>query len=324
MNRRAWAAIIIGTLFLLMIVITVTQTDTNSIVNVPTTTFEAEWEEKTLETVGSGTSKIVQLYVDGVIADSDSFSGGFRASSFLSQLNQVMEDQNVEGVIIRVDSPGGTVIDSEEIHAKILELKEAGVTVVVSMGATAASGGYYISAPADFIFASPSTITGSLGVIFSVPNFQKAADWIGYKENTITSGKMKDIGSPLREMTAEERGVFQALVDESYEQFVKVIADGRGLSKAEVLKLADGRIYSGKQAQKLGLVDELGSLEDATAYMVDLLNYDDYRIVRYLEPFSFDSLFQGFITAQDSQTATVLREFFPKVSYEPQLLYLYH
>jgi protease-4 len=223
-----------------------------------------------------------------------------------------------------VDSPGGTVIDSEEIHAKILELKEAGVTVVVSMGATAASGGYYISAPADFIFASPSTITGSLGVIFSVPNFQKAADWIGYKENTITSGKMKDIGSPLREMTAEERGVFQALVDESYEQFVKVIADGRGLSKAEVLKLADGRIYSGKQAQKLGLVDELGSLEDATAYMVDLLNYDDYRIVRYLEPFSFDSLFQGFITAQDSQTATVLREFFPKVSYEPQLLYLYH
>lgn len=322
MGRRGWATVLIGALFIGMILM---QAWVDSPDAEQTVTSEgSEWAEEVVEIVKGGTEKIVVLHVDGVIADVEGFGETFTASQLISQMDQVLEDDSVGGVVLKVNSPGGTVVHSEEIYDKILELKKSGLKVGVSMGATAASGGYYIAAPADYIFAAPSTITGSIGVIFSLPNFKKAADWIGYSETSITSGKMKDIGNPLRPMTAEERQVFQTLVDESYEQFVNVIVDGRKLSRAEVLKIADGRIYSGRQAKKLKLVDQLGNLDDAIAEMGKQLDARGYKVVQYTAPFSFGDLFSSFVSQKTATTAELIEHIFPRIHAEPRLLYLYH
>jgi len=180
MGRKGWAWTIIGVLFVLVIVVFVvkdTQLTGENIFN--------KWEEQLVE--GSGNGKIVQLSVDGVITQStDMFSTNiFNSDEFISQLDQVIHDESVKAVVIQVNSPGGEVVASDEIHSKILEVKQAGKPVIISMGAMAASGGYYISAQADRIFANPNTLTGSLGVIFTIPNYQKLADWLGYKENVI-------------------------------------------------------------------------------------------------------------------------------------------
>jgi protease-4 len=320
MRRRGWATILISVLFFGMIIL-IAFTGEQSSSAVPDA--EAYWEEERLKTVGEGTSKIVLLHVDGVIAEAGGFGETFSAADFISQLEQVKNDSEVEGVIIKVNSPGGTVIHSEEMYRKIIELKEAGIKVGVSMGATAASGGYYIAAPADFIYASPSTITGSIGVIFSLPNYQKAADWIGYSETNITSGKMKDIGNPLRPLSTEERAVFQSLVDESYEGFIDIIVKGRKLSKDHVLKLADGRIFSGKQALRLKLVDYLGNSEDAIKQMGKVLDVEDYQVVQYTEPFSWQSVLGSFFAPQKLSTAEMIEQIFPVFHVEPRLLYLY-
>ncbi len=322
MTRRGWAFVIISVLFLGMVVIR-SVVGTSESESLTFTGIEDGWQESVVEQTGDGTDKILLLSVEGVIAESEGLNGSFSASKFISQLNQAMDDEDVQAVVIQVDSPGGTVVHSEQIHDKIVEVQKSGIPVVVSMGATAASGGYYISAPADVIVASPSTLTGSLGVIFTIPNLEKAADWIGYSETRITSGKMKDIGSPLKKISDEERQVFQTLVDESYQQFVDVIAKGRNLSKTEVLKLADGRIYSGKQAKKVKLVDKLGYLEDAIEEAANQIQSDDYTVVQYEDPFSLQSLLGGSFFRSSSDLNDIVRQVIPVNQYEPQLLYLH-
>jgi protease-4 len=316
MGRRGWAITIVTCLTVLMIIILVVRSG-----DVFAEQESNHWEEKTIS--GSGTDKVIQLFVEGVIAEERSFGSSFDAESFMFQLDQVLEDDNVKAVVIRVNSPGGGVVASDDIHQKILEVKAAGKPVVVSMGTMAASGGYYIAAPADRIFANSGTLTGSLGVIFSLPNYQGAAEWIGYKEMTIQSGDMKDIGNPLREMKNEEKEVLQAIVDESYEQFVDVIAAGRNLPREQVYELADGRLYTGKQAEKSGLIDEIGSLEDATEYALQLVEGEEPKIVRYEEPFSFSNMFMGFQSEMSPPIKDVLSEVFPGMHMEPGLKYMY-
>lgn len=315
MGRRGWAWTIIGVFFGLMVVVLVAKAD-----DVPGGMAPRKWEEQVVE--GGGKNKIVQLSVDGVIAQNAGFTSSFNAVDFISQLDQAMKDDNVKGVVIRVNSPGGEVVASDEIHNKIVELQKKGKPVVVSMGAVAASGGYYISAPADRIFANPATLTGSLGVIFAVPNYQKAADWIGYKEHVIKSGQYKDIGNPLRELTDGERAIYQQLVDESYRQFVDVIANGRKLPREQVLKIADGRVYSGQQAKDLKLIDEFGSLEDATRFAVKKAGMEKAKIVKYVPKFSLMSMLTGNQQAESS-VAKIMREAVPILSQEPRLLYLF-
>jgi protease-4 len=325
MKRSGWAILIICVLVAGALLTTMVSDESKKTAADPMifSTSLGDWQEEVVEQVGSGKTKIVLLDVTGVIIDNGDTTSAFSSSVLLTQMDQVLTDERVKGVVIRVDSPGGTVIDSELIYDKILELQQAGIKVGVSMGSVAASGGYYIAAPADFIYANPATITGSIGVVFSIPNYQKAADWLGYSETKITSGNMKDIGNPLRPMTNEERAVYQSLVDESYDRFVEIIVNGRNMPKEEVLTLADGRIYSGKQAKQLNLVDELGSLEDSYGAMGDLLNSENYRVVQYQLPFNFESLFGSFIQSKSDTATELIQQLLPGLKREPTLLYIY-
>lgn len=247
------------------------------------------WEEQIVE--GGGPDRVAIIEVNGVIgAPADAFSLQISQESLLSQIRQATADSRVKAVVLRVDSPGGGVVASSELHAELLELKAAGKPLVVSMGSTAASGGYYISAPADRIYANPDTLTGSLGVILSTLNYEEAFDRLGLQSFVYKSGELKDIGSPTRQPTDEERAVLQSIVDEAYDGFVRVIVEGRGLPEEQVRALADGRVYTGSQAQELGLVDELGNLDQAIVGAKELASLEAATVVRYTSSTSLRSL----------------------------------
>lgn len=193
------------------------------------------------------------LKISGFIADAD---------ESVKALDYFRENSDVKAVIVRVISPGGVIAPSQEIRDAVK--RTAGVKpVVASFGAVAASGGYYLSAPATRIIADPGSITGSIGVIMQFPEYEVLLDKIGMRTRTLKSGPFKDTGSPMRQMTDAEKAVMQSVVDDLFAQFVDVVAEGRKMDKAKVLALADGRIYSGRQALGLGLVDELGGFDAA-------------------------------------------------------------
>ncbi len=271
MNKRIVASIIAASILLIAIAFQSVSFFMNQSISENTTSMfsvSQKPEEQIIEQ-GSTANRIVQLEVNGTIINnpgsgSNPFgSGGYQHEQFLKKLEAIKKDDSIKGVLLYVNSPGGGVYESAQIHDQLLEIKKAGKTIYVSMGGMAASGGYYISAPADRIFASNETFTGSLGVIMQSINYQQLANDFGIKFNTFKSGEFKDIMSPTRPMSEEDRQIIQALVDESYEQFVEVIASGREMPKDKVYELADGRIYSGKQAVENGLVDEIGFKDEA-------------------------------------------------------------
>lgn len=191
--------------------------------------------------------------VKGIIVD---------GSETVRQLRALKKDKRVKAVVLRVDSPGGVVGPSQEISAQVKELAKV-KKVVVSMGSVAASGGYYISAPATEIFANPGTITGSIGVLMKFSNLEGLMGKIGMKAFTIKTGKFKDVGNPGRTMKPEERAMLQGVIDSTHRQFVRAVAEGRKLPVATVAAIADGRIFSGEQALAHKLVDKLGTQQDA-------------------------------------------------------------
>ncbi len=193
------------------------------------------------------------LELNGVIEDSQ---------PFIRQLRSYKEDDGVQAVVVRVESPGGAVAPSQEIYQALAALRKD-KPVVVSMGAVAASGGYYAACGADSVVASPGTLTGSIGVILEFPELEEVLKKVGIRFEVVKSGAHKDIGSPFRPMTEEERRIMQAMVDDVYEQFVEVVSSERNLDPDTVRALADGRVFSGRQALQLGLVDANGSLQDA-------------------------------------------------------------
>lgn len=178
------------------------------------------------------------------------------------QLRYFLKKDTIKAVVLRVDSPGGVVAPSQEISDEVRKfaLKKK---IVVSMGSLAASGGYYISAPATLIYANPGTITASIGVILKLSNIEALMDKIGIKSYTLKTGKYKDSGSPLRKFSADDRAMLQAVIDNTHEQFIQAVARGRKLPVEDIRKIADGRILSGEQALGLKLVDRLGTLQDA-------------------------------------------------------------
>ena len=203
-----------------------------------------------------GSGKAVGVVeVKGIILDSQ---------ETIRRLRECGKNDRVKAVVLRIDSPGGVVGPSQEIHEEVRKLA-AKKKVVVSMGSLAASGGYYIAAPASIIYANPGTITGSIGVIIKLSNMQELMDKVGVKVTTIKTGKYKDIGSSSRPMTEDDKALLQGVIDSSYGQFVKAVAEGRKLPEAQVRLLADGRIFTGEQALALKLVDRLGNMEDAVA-----------------------------------------------------------
>ena len=191
--------------------------------------------------------------VKGVILDSQ---------ETVKQLHDFGRNDKVKAIVLRIDSPGGVVGPSQEIYQEVKKLA-ARKKVIVSMGSVAASGGYYIAAPATLIIANPGTITGSIGVLMKFSNIEGLLDKIGMKAFTLKTGKFKDAGSPLRPMSDEEKALLQAVIESTHGQFVKAVAEGRRLPVGQVQAIADGRIFSGEQALELKLVDRLGSLQDA-------------------------------------------------------------
>ena len=180
----------------------------------------------------------------------------------IEQLKRFGKDDSVKAIVLRIDSPGGGVGPSQEIYEEVKKVR-AKKPVLASMGALAASGGYYIACAAQRVYANPGTMTGSIGVIMPFMNVKDLVEKIGVKGMTVKSGTFKDIGSPLRDMTPLERELLQGVVDNVHLQFVNAVADGRNLDRQDVLQIADGRIFTGEQAKELGLVDVLGNLEDA-------------------------------------------------------------
>ena len=275
---------------------------------------------------GEGSDKIVAIPVEGTIASSDSSLGGAQPTvtpeGLADALRQASEDPGVRGVVLEVNSPGGGVTASDEMHQSIVDFKEnTGTPVVVTMGDTAASGGYYISTAADEIVANETTLTGSLGVIFQLNNFTELADKYGYKQVVIKSGEFKDIGNSFRDITPEEREIFQSLVDESYAEFVDVISTGRDIPEDRVREIADGRIYSGHRARELGLIDSFGGLDEAAARAAELANADETTVVRYVQSPSFrDAILSG-LSPQPTEAERVIGE--TGITLEPKPYYLY-
>jgi len=180
----------------------------------------------------------------------------------IRQLRDLKKDKRVKAVVLRVDSPGGVVGPSQEIFAAVKSLAQV-KKVVVSMGSVAASGGYYVSAPATLIYANPGTITGSIGVLMKFSNIEGLMGKVGMKAFTLKTGKFKDVGSPVRTMSPEERQMLQNVIDSTHDQFIRAVADGRKLPVDQVRQIADGRIFSGEQALSLKLVDRIGTQQDA-------------------------------------------------------------
>jgi protease IV len=334
MNAKRWAALgIASCLFVFSIIINFA----TSLAFEDFNTFSSELfapKEDFVETVvmdGKGPKKILVLEVNGVIQDTGedvaSFfqSGGYQHRRFLKMIEHATEDPDVKGIILRVNSPGGGVVESAEIHHKLMKFKEkTKKPVYVSMGTMAASGGYYISTAADKIFAVPDTLTGSLGVIIQGVNYSGLAEKYGVKLETIKSGPYKDILNPAREMTKEERGILQNMVNNAYQGFVDVIAKGRHMSEGEVRKIADGRIYDGRQAKDLKLVDELGYFEDAVKALKKDYNLGDLQVVQYEENLGFGSLFAmsaNKIFHNDVEMSGLMRLLTQPNS--PRLMYLY-
>ncbi len=197
--------------------------------------------------------KVGVIPIEGVIGDSE---------EIIDRINEFADDDGIGAVVLRIDTPGGSVAPSQEIYDAVRELRKK-KKVVVSMGSVAASGGYLIAVAADRIVANPGTITGSISAIMHHANVEELLKKVGVRSSVIKSGKFKDIGSPVREMTAEERALIQGIVDDIYDQFVKTVSENRKIPLSKVVRLADGRIFTGRQAKALGLVDELGGLQDA-------------------------------------------------------------
>jgi protease-4 len=217
------------------------------------------WRRKTRRT-------LARVTIEGPIA-------GPTRKRVIRALRQVQE-RECPALLLRIDSPGGTVGDSQEIHAAIGRLRQKGCRVVASFGNIAASGGVYLGVAAEKIVANPGTITGSIGVILRGNNLSKLLERIGVSFETVKSGLYKDILSPDRGLTTAERELLQSLIDSSYGQFVAAVAEGRGLSESAVRGFADGRVFSGAQARDLGLVDELGAEETARRLACDLAGLD--------------------------------------------------
>lgn len=228
---------------------------------------------------GIGQERIALVRIQGPILDSQ---------TTVSELQQYGEDPLVKAIVIRIDSPGGGVAPSQEIYNAVKRIrKDHHKTIVTSMGTVAASGGYYIAVASDRILANPGTLTGSIGVIMQLANFEDLMEKIGVRNTVIKSGRYKDVGSPFRTMSDDEQQYLQTVMDDAHRQFIEAVADGRSLDIADVEILADGRIFTGQQAKDVLLVDELGDLHQAIKLAADMSGMKEHPyVVETQKPFS--------------------------------------
>lgn len=292
MNKRRWVAIgIAGALLVLSIIIAfipgkeAEEATENTLTGINKIFYGSnELSEETLEE-GASNKKIVKLSVEGAITDtgeSNLFSQAtYNHTNFLTQLKKIQEDKTVKGVLLEVNSPGGGVYESAEIAKELDKIKQLKIPIYTAFKNTAASGGYYISANSDKIYATEETTTGSIGVIISGLNFSGLLEKLGVTDSTYKSGALKDMMSPNRKPTPEDSEVVQNFVMNAYDRFVKIVSKGRNMDIEAVKKLADGRIYDGTQAVENGLVDKLGYPEDALNALKKEKKLDHATVIEY-------------------------------------------
>ena len=266
MNQKRWLALI---LFLLVVFLAVV-----GLGRLTAPKAKGRWQETTL--FGQG-ERVLLLELKGTIPTDKALE------DFLSQVRQAREDPGIKAVVLEVVSPGGGVTETEAIHRALKELARE-KPLVASLGTVAASGGYYAATAAREIYTAPTTLTGSIGVIATLPQVQGLLDKLGVGVEVLKEGRLKDMASGLRPLTPEEKAVIQSFLREAYELFVKRVAEGRRMPPEKVYRLADGRIYSGARALALGLADREGYLEDAAQRAAELAGLTGFRLVRYKKP----------------------------------------
>jgi protease-4 len=260
-------------------------------------------EERVVE--GKGSVKILLLDISGTISEQRR-SRGMGLQEEISLVDRIKEelkkaetDRSIAGIIVRINSPGGTVTASDIIYHELQEFKKrTGAKVIASLMDTAASGGYYVAVASDRIIAHPTTITGSIGVIALKFNVQDLLSKIGVEEESIKSGDKKDLMSPFRPTTPEEREIVQTIIDKLHQRFVGVIAEGRpSLKQEEIARIADGRIFTADQALEAKLIDSIGYMDDAIGIMKDDLGIRDASVVVYYRPGSYKGTIYSATTA---------------------------
>ena len=274
---------------------------------------------------GEGDDKIVIIPVKGFITFADTRSFLERESmgkQVEERLLAAQDDPSVKAVILDIDTPGGSITASDILYHRVKEIQAAGKIVVAGFGDLAASGGYYLACPADYIVAHPTTITGSIGVIIQSLNLEGLMSKIGIKDVTVKRGEEKDFLSPFREMTPEEREMLQGVVDEMYERFLSVVAEGRDFSRKEIDMIAGGRIFTGPQALANGLVDEIGYQDTAIEMARELADLEEATVIEYEKEYSFFDLFRGRVSRIfDPLPGFAIQQLFKPQP--PEILYLW-
>ncbi len=255
---------------------------------------------------GSGKDKIAVVYAEGSITDGkSSVAGGITDGQYVKILRMLRKDENIKAIVLRINSPGGSVMASENIFREVLLCKQAGKPVVVSMGDVAASGGYYIACQADSIFAEPGTITGSIGVFGLIPILQKTMkENVGITVDTVKTGRHSAFGSPLLDFSPEESQMIQARIEATYEDFLGKVAVGRHKTRDQVDSIAQGRVWPGQMAKQIGLVDEIGGLDRAIQAASRLAQLEKYKIREYPETKTpIEQLVEKLMNAEDREEA---------------------
>ncbi len=274
---------------------------------------------------GVGEDKIVLVPVRGLITFSAPPSIWERESlgkQVVERLRAAAEDPAVKAVVLQIDSPGGGITASDIIYHRVKELSESGKVVVAALEDLAASGGYYVACPSDWIVAHPTTITGSIGVMIQTFNLEDLMEKIGVRDVTIKRGEEKDVLSPFRDLTPSEREMLEGVIDEMYQRFLDVVAEGRDLDDDRLEAVADGRIFTGTQALDHDLVDEIGYRETAIARARELAGIEEATVIEYRRVYSFFDLFRGRLDRGWSPAAGFdFQELFQPRT--PRLLYLW-
>lgn len=246
---------------------------------------------------GTGNDKVGVIEISGTLAETGSSSmltaSGSDAEKIMETIRDAAERKDIKALVLRINSPGGTSVAAQEVGVELDRFRKSGKPIVTSMGDVCASGGYWVACSSDRIVANPSTLTGSIGVIMEFSNLEGLYGKIGVREEVIKSGAYKDIGSSSRQLTPEERELLQGLVNDSYAQFLDQVSQGRKgkMSRAEIVKIADGRVISGRQAKQLGLVDDLGNYYEALDIARKMADMDKDSPVEVLnKPGVWDSL----------------------------------
>jgi protease-4 len=238
-----------------------------------------------------GGDKVALIRIEGIIIDS---------RETIEELRHYRDNPSVKAIVLRIDSPGGGVVPSQEIFSEVQKTRAEGkIKLVTSMGNVAASGGYYIAAATNKIVANPGTLTGSIGVIMEVPNLKGLLEKVGVQSLVIKSGRYKDMASPFRAMPEENRILLQSVLDDVHAQFIEAVAVGRAMKLEQVRVLADGRIFTGKQAQSVSLVDEIGDLHDAIKIAAELVGISgEPRVLETRKRFSWRDLIESFFPGE--------------------------